>query len=184
MDGGKAKEIKRALQDHSIDKLKYQDGIKIKEIEFIDILTLINELGEENEIFLEGKTMWKRLHAEVCEENQRLIDRIADLGNKIEHGTLVELPCKVGDKVYVNEDTWKDGIFFNHTYIERKFFVIGKVTSVRITKNQILIRIKSNYQNNLYRYKTSNYPISAFGKTIFLTKAEAEKKLLELRGEV
>ena len=118
-----------------------------------------------------------------CERNFNALVRLAELEDKIENGTLVELPCKAGDTVYVNEDTWKDGIFFNHTYIERKFFVIGKVTSVRITKNQILIRIKSNYQNNLYRYKTSNYPISAFGKTIFLTKAEAEARLKELQEE-
>jgi hypothetical protein len=50
MNSEKVKEIKKALQDHSIEKLKYQDGIKIKEIDFIDILTLINELEKENEI--------------------------------------------------------------------------------------------------------------------------------------
>ena len=41
-------EIKKALQDHSIEKLKYQDGIKIKELDFFDILTYINELENEN----------------------------------------------------------------------------------------------------------------------------------------
>lgn len=119
----------------------------------------------------------------ALEWDGEILHRLAEIEDKIQNGTLIELPCKVGDTVYVNKDTWKDGIFFNHTYIERKFFVIGKVTSVRITKNQILIRIKSNYQNNLYRYKTSNYPISAFGKTIFLTKAEAEARLKELQEE-
>ena len=44
----KAEEIKKALQDHSIEKLKYQDGIKIKELDFFDILTYINELENEN----------------------------------------------------------------------------------------------------------------------------------------
>ena len=44
----KAEEIKKALQDHSIEKLKYQDGIKIKELDFFDILTYINELESEN----------------------------------------------------------------------------------------------------------------------------------------
>lgn len=48
MESEKVKEIKKALQDHSIEKLKYQDGIKIKELDFIDILTLINELESEN----------------------------------------------------------------------------------------------------------------------------------------
>ena len=49
MESEKVKEIKKALEDHSIEKLKYQDGIKIKEIDFISILTLINELESENE---------------------------------------------------------------------------------------------------------------------------------------
>ena len=48
MNSEKVKEIKKALRDHSIEKLKYQDGIKIKELDFIDILTLINELESEN----------------------------------------------------------------------------------------------------------------------------------------
>lgn len=49
MNSEKVKDIKKAIQDHSIEKLKYQDGIKIKEIDFADILTLINELESENE---------------------------------------------------------------------------------------------------------------------------------------
>ena len=49
MEIEKVKEIKKALEDHSIEKLKYQDGIKIKELDFISILTLINELESENE---------------------------------------------------------------------------------------------------------------------------------------
>ena len=57
------------MEDHSIEKLKYQDGIKIKEIDFISILTLINELESENDT----------LHTNLCEwrkENQQLKDRI------------------------------------------------------------------------------------------------------------
>ena len=48
MNSEKVKEIKEALQDHSTEKLKYQDGIKIKELDFFDILTYINELESEN----------------------------------------------------------------------------------------------------------------------------------------
>ena len=44
----KVEEIKKALQDHSIEKLKYHDGIKIKELDFFDILTYIYELESEN----------------------------------------------------------------------------------------------------------------------------------------
>ena len=60
MEQEKIKEIKKALQDHSIEKLKYQDGIKLKELDFNDILTLINELESENErLSKELDSEWK-----------------------------------------------------------------------------------------------------------------------------
>ena len=46
-------------------------------------LTYIIELESENKTFLESKTMWKRLHTELCKENQKLKDRIAELENGI-----------------------------------------------------------------------------------------------------
>lgn len=75
MESEKVKEIKKALKDHSINKLKYQDGIKIKEIGFIDILTLINELENGNtrlqsdcaDIAKDYQEMVK-LYDEKCEE--------------------------------------------------------------------------------------------------------------------
>lgn len=117
--------------------------------------------------------------AEICHKIMR--NRLTELEDKIETGTLIELPCRAGDTVYVDEDTWRGGIFFNHTYIDRKLFVIGKVTSVRITENQIQIRVKSNYQNNLHCYKTKRYPTGAIGRTIFLSKESAEARLKELQ---
>ena len=57
----KVEEIKKALQDHSIEKLKYQDGIKIKELGFFDILTYINELESENKSLQDlcNKAYWQ-----------------------------------------------------------------------------------------------------------------------------
>lgn len=115
MESEKVKEIKKALEDHSIEKLKYQDGIKIKEIDFIDILTLINELESENENlskavidnldayrdgFSEGANLKCKIENKWQEENQQLKDRIAELEDKIENGTLIELPYKLGTKLY------------------------------------------------------------------------------------
>ena len=39
---------------------------------------------------------------------QKLIDRLAELEDKIEKGTLIELPCKVGDTVYLIEMDWDE----------------------------------------------------------------------------
>ena len=86
MNSEKVKEIKKALQDHSIEKLKYQDGIKIKELDFIDILTYINELESENEILKINMHETENLSFQINQmngnlilENQTLKDRIAEL---------------------------------------------------------------------------------------------------------
>jgi hypothetical protein len=60
--------------------------------------------------------------------------------------------------------------------------VVGRVTSIRITRKQIFIRIKFGYKGNPFMHKTMNFPIGAIGKTVFLTREEAEKRLKELQG--
>ena len=120
MESEKVKEIKKALEDHSIEKLKYQDGIKIKEIDFISILTLINELESENDTLHTNLCEWRKENQQLKDriENQRmtkkgfrdemlpstensprrvkdyneycnLYNRLAELEDKIENGTLV-----------------------------------------------------------------------------------------------
>ena len=88
MESEKVKEIKKAIQE-TIDGKLSTEYLTVCEISccpildinklFPDILTYINELESENETFLESKTMWKRLHTEVCKENQQLKDRITEL---------------------------------------------------------------------------------------------------------
>ncbi len=101
MNSEKVKEIKEALQDHSIEKLKYQDGIKIKELDFFDILTYINELESENERLNKSDTSkeessieYYNLYRDFKRKNQTLKDRIAELekenGELKEHVTEVE----------------------------------------------------------------------------------------------
>lgn len=75
-------------------------------------------------------------------------EKLTDLEDKIENGTLIELPCKVGDTVYELErylccdgnDYWE---------IEEETFEL--------------------------------WMLDLLGKTIFLTKSEAEARLKELK---
>ena len=46
----------------------------------------------------DGK-VWER-DLTHCAFDGEAIDRLAELEDKIEHGTLIELPCKVGDTAY------------------------------------------------------------------------------------
>lgn len=75
-DKEKVKAIKNALEEHPIRKIAYQDGIKIKEIYFFDILTCINELESENEncheVLADLKTIIKQQNDRIAElEEQR-----------------------------------------------------------------------------------------------------------------
>ena len=78
-----------------------------------------------------------------------------------EQGRLVKLPCKKGDTVY-NITWWDD--------VQEKVLVKGKSYYRTVHKNKVT---KSTF---------SYLDIDEFGKTVFLTKSEAEAKLKELRG--
>lgn len=91
------------------------------------------------------------------------IDRLAELEDKIENGTLVELPCKVDDTVYFIEErvdlkTWK------------RYFEIQEYTcwDITIDENGTCIHDGIRYY---------------FGERAFTTKAQAEARLKELQGE-
>lgn len=98
---------------------------------------------------------------------------MADLREKLkeyedleEQGRLVKLPCKVGDTVY--------GI-----NIDRNIASALKIISVKIYSYAIYF----NYQliDGIYKNIVS-FTDFDIGKTVFLTKSEAEAKLKELRG--
>ncbi len=130
-------------------------------------------LDEHNNVIVD-----RRLFEKFIKQHNRL----AELEDKIEQGTLIELPCKVGDTVYVRENTWTwYNSSFNRAFIGGEFFVIGKITSIRITEKQTLIKVKATYKENPCKYTKRDYPISAIGKTVFLTREEAEIRLKELQ---
>jgi hypothetical protein len=86
---------------------------------------------------------------------------------KYENGTLIELPCKVGDEIYIVS---KLGI--------EEFTV--KAISFTILDHDCW---GTNYIQFVDKngHRKFNYQVyfSEIGKTVFLTKAEAEKKLKE-----
>lgn len=72
-----------------------------------------------------------------------------------EQGLLLRLPCKVGDTIYI--------VFHNHT--------IGKSTVVSFKMIAEGWAVKTNDWSYLF---------TDFGKTVFLTKEEAEAKLKKM----
>lgn len=108
---------------------------------------------------------WKEFD---CSEMYKCFAKLED---KIENGTLIELPCKVGDMVYIPyKFRNKNGVF--ETIIDE----------ISIGEKHILFWAKPLYTNNSVRVKYLGWKkLKDFNKTWFLTKAEAEKKLKELQ---
>lgn len=94
---------------------------------------------------------------EPCKIPQ-IIHRLAELEDKIENGTLVELPCKVGDTIYE--------VFKNH---KPPFIQQTKVEKIIITEKGLKLKLARNSV-----YETS---FASLGKTLFLTEAEALKNI-------
>ena len=97
-----------------------------------------------------------------CEIMTSLCAQLGKYEDLEEQGRLVKLPCKIGTEVY--DITWWDNV-------QEKVVVKGKA-----------------YYRTVHKHKITKLPftysdIDDFGKTVFLTKSEAEEKLKELRGE-
>ena len=85
-----------------------------------------------------------------------------DILTKYENGTLIELPCKVGDTVYYET------------------FINNGSESVGIQPHEVKSIYTSIVTSNFSGYGHTIVELDEFGKTVFLTKAEAEAKLKEL----
>ena len=93
---------------------------------------------------------------EQIEYNDTMYKRLQELEDKIEQGTLVELPCKIGDKAY---------FIYDEAYFE---FVVDGIMKRK---------------NGWWVSDNDGCLCGFIGETIFLTKPEAEAKLKELQGE-
>lgn len=92
------------------------------------------------------------------------VKRLGELEEKIENGTLVELPCKVGDVMYEVSKNHKPPCI-QQTKIE-KVIVTNKGLRLKLERNSV--------------YETS---VSSLGKTLFDNEEEAKEKLEELKNE-
>lgn len=114
------------------------------------------------------KEYWE--HRQVVE----YLRKLKDYEDLEEQGRLVKLPCRVGDNLYCMDS------------------YLYAVIPVRLDE-VILQFVGINnyvYQYNCYSfdacgdvYQEYEFDDNDFGKTVFLTKNEAEAKLKELRGE-
>lgn len=96
-----------------------------------------------------------------------------------EQGLLLKLPCKVGEVVY----------FVDRRYDrEKRTFVSfvhnGYVKAIKFSSRPTKVTIEyEDIDDNCDRCKGKDVHASNIGKTVFLTKEEAEAKLKEMKGE-
>ena len=131
----------------------------MKEYKRVTVFTKNNKWG------IDGKLVnqWKPKEEIFADAFEIVVNRLAKLEDKIENETLVELPCNVGDKIYF--ETWEDN---------------GN-TSIGIKGHKV-----AGFEINAIingKYGKTYIPIKAVGIDVFLTKAEAEKKLKEIQNE-
>lgn len=95
--------------------------------------------------------------------------KLAEYENLEEQGRLIKLPCKVGDTVY----------YFSGGYY--KNIKNWKITPIKVTEFNIKVNKSGKLIPLALIANGTRYPMSSIGKTVFLTKSEAEAKLKELR---
>ena len=123
----------------------------------------------------EYKRLTKRLmgsnapFTEYASDNE-VLQRLAELEDKIENGTLIKLPCKVGDTVY-------------HLSDKKICEEFVKQIKYSIYNGEIDLLNSHIMTDDNYSKDYNFYRISKLGKSVFLTKAEAEARLKELKGE-
>ena len=98
---------------------------------------------------------------DTCKTIARHVERLYELENAIENGTLMFLPCKVGDTIYE--------VFKNH---RPPFIKQTTIEKIIITTKGLRLKLERNST-----YETS---ITAWEKTLFPTEEASEKALEEL----
>lgn len=147
-------------------------------------LTFVTEDGEvlfhpEDLPDDEGMTITQLAEERRFDALEIIAERLANREQAEEQGLLLRLPCKVGDTVYVVTSPFNvfDDIEYDENMKDEVYEAY--VSSVSF--------YESGEQYRIYA-KVTNHFIGAyfrecdFGKTVFLTKEEAEAKLAEMEG--
>ena len=133
-----------------------------------------------------------------CPVLNAMADKLGEYEQLEEQGLLARLPCKVGDIVHVDSTILPIEDMECYEDIDNKTpsYFQSRVVSFRFAqRNWVKIAVKAKW---LYEWiddetgpesdyieceKNFTIPLSMIGKTIFLTREEAEKKLEEIKNE-
>ena len=104
-----------------------------------------------------------------CEITTSVCEKLGKYEDLEEQGLLLRLPCKVGDTVHELD-----------IFLERNPLIIEmEVTDIIIRDDDIYFELVDLHDDNY----TNSVLITEFGRTVFLTQAEAEQKLKEMESD-
>ena len=104
------------------------------------------------------------------------LERLAEYEDLEEQGLLLRLPCKVGEKVYCIYERYTKCSEYGQVFEE--YSCQGCECLECDSHKELYVQSQKAYSLD---WIVSN--LKRFGKTVFLTKAEAEQKLKEIGGE-
>lgn len=134
---------------------------------------LTKRLGSKGTVvFTQGKYE-ETIPAEMAVNETRIVlKKLCDYEDLEEQGLLMKFPVKIGDMIWDND-------FGHPVSYEIKAFSYGFCDSyVEPNIEDEIIFYYENYNGSI----TGAFPMSEIGKTVFLTREEAENKFEELRN--
>lgn len=177
-----------------MERLTLEEAIKyIKEV-----VQKNRKNKEKNTIVIPNSFISSADCAEKYEQVAKWLKELKSYKEAEEQGLLVRSPCKVGDIVYVDSAILPIEDMECYEDIDNKIpsYFQGRVVSFRFAKrNWVKIAVKAKWLHEWIDDETGpesdyiecekNFSIllSAIGKTVFLTRKEAEKKLEEMKNE-
>ena len=126
------------------------------------------------------KHVWERLKAYeatglspiACEESAKIekglseggysISRMVELVCADQKGCVIVLPCEVGHAAY---------------WVHNGIITDCRINRIQVNRKGVFLCLKSNKSHGAFRVDT------CLGKTVFLTREEAEKALAEMEGK-
>ena len=111
-----------------------------------------------------------------CYSTKRIIERLTEYEDLEEQGLLLRLPCKVREKVYCIYERYTKCSEYGQVFEE--YSCQGCECLECDSHKELYVQSQKAYSLD---WIVSN--LKRFGKTVFLTKAEAEQKLKEMNTD-
>ena len=147
----------------------------------MDTKTMIREVKSAAEKHKnDRKFTGQTIITDMCNDIIPKLKKLAEYETAEEEGRLVVLPCKVGDTVWVTThpfNVFDDFDFYTEAQDEIYESYISSITFYE-NSNQYRIHAKETRQ-----FIKAYFMESDFGKTVFLTREEAEKVLKEMESD-